>query len=46
MTGNGNALGEPKFTFGDMEAFIGDWPFMLIPPKVSSNSDEGDWPAH
>jgi hypothetical protein len=42
LAGNEKALGEPKFMFGDMEAFIGDCPFILMPPKLSSNNDEGD----
>jgi hypothetical protein len=31
--------------FGDME-FNGDLPFILMPPKLSSKIDEGDWPFH
>jgi hypothetical protein len=40
LTWNGNVLGEPKFMMGDMEALIGDCPFILMPPKLSSNSDD------
>jgi hypothetical protein len=46
LTGYGKEAGEPKFMLGDRDEFMGECPFILMPPKLSSKSEDGDCPPH